>query len=385
LTTLFFFKYYDFAAENIRTAMQAGGLVVDLPQLGLLLPVGISFYTFQAIGYTIDVYRGTTCAESDFLTFALFVSFFPQLVAGPIERSGNLLPQFNTQHHFDYEQVMKGIRMMAWGFFTKLVVADRCGLYADAVFNNVNMHNGGSLLLATLLFSFQIYGDFAGYSLIAIGAARVLGFQLMENFHRPYFACSVTEFWHRWHVSLSTWLRDYVYIPLGGCRVGRLRHYVNLLTTFLVSGAWHGADWTFICWGSLHGLLLCIEKATGIDLRVHSCQQRIWRQVLTFVIVCLAWILFRVNNMSEMCSVITALFTRLNIPDLSFAMFTEVTAAMAAIGILLLREYADEHKWRPRIVTQFPQVASTIFLVFITASILLMGVLDGEQFIYFQF
>ena len=246
LAILFLFKYYNFLASNIEEALQICGLGIHIPGFHMLLPVGISFYIFQALGYSIDVYRQSTKVEHDFMTYALFVSFFPQLVAGPIERSRNLLPQFRQQHRFNYDEVMSGIKLMVWGYFLKLILADRCSLYVDAVFNNIEMHNGGSYLLASLLFPFQIYGDFAGYSLIAIGVAQVLGFHLMENFRRPYFACSIGEFWHRWHISLSTWFKDYVYIPLGGNRSNKTRHYFNLMVTFMVSGIWHGANWTFV-------------------------------------------------------------------------------------------------------------------------------------------
>ena len=385
LSLLFLFKYYDFAAENIKTVMQAGGFVVDLPRLGLLLPVGISFYTFQALGYLIDVYRRTVRVERHFPTFALFVSFFPQLVAGPIERSTNLLPQFKIPHSFDNRQAMEGIKMMVWGYFMKLVVADRCGLYVDAVFNNVSMHNSGSFLLASLLFTFQIYGDFAGYSLIAIGVARILGFRLMENFHRPYFACSVTEFWHRWHISLSTWFKDYLYIPLGGNRMSRPGCYANLLVTFTVSGIWHGADWTFFCWGFLHGLLLCVDKAFDISKRILTTLERLSCRLLTFAIVCLGWIPFRVNSLSDARLVLTTIASHFDFPELSFAMFTEVTTAMGAIVILLCRELADERRWKPSFVLRHPQTATNIYLVLMVAGILVMGVLDGDQFIYFQF
>lgn len=249
LAMLFLFKYYNFAATNINTLLQTSGLAISLPNFGLLLPVGVSFYIFQALGYSIDVYRGTTMTERDFPTYALFVSFFPQLVAGPIELSSNLLPQFKKEHHFNYDAIMSGIKLMVWGYFMKLAVSDRCGMYVDAVFNNVDKHNGGAYILASFLFSFQIYGDFAGYSLIAIGAAKIMGFKLMENFHRPYFSCSVGEFWRRWHISLSAWFKDYVYIPLGGNRVGRWRNYFNLLITFFISSIWHGSNWTFFLLG----------------------------------------------------------------------------------------------------------------------------------------
>lgn len=263
LAVLFLFKYYNFAAESVSVLFESTGLALTLPEFRLLLPVGISFYTFQALGYSIDVYRGTTSVEKNFFTYALFVSFFPQLVAGPIERSNSLLPQFKVKQKFDYDRTMAGIRMIIWGFFLKLALADRCGTYVDAVFNHILQHNGGSYLIASLLFPFQIYGDFAGYSLVAIGTARILGFNLMENFRRPYFSTSVTEFWRRWHISLSTWFKDYLYIPLGGNRVGKVRNYFNLLTTFVISGLWHGANWTFVVWGFLHGVILCIEKYTG--------------------------------------------------------------------------------------------------------------------------
>lgn len=309
LAVLFLFKYYNFLSYSIEAFFQANGLGIEIPKFGLLLPVGISFYTFQALGYLIDIYRGTTKVERDFATYALFVSFFPQLVAGPIERSNNMLPQFREQHRFDYERTMEGLKLMVWGYFMKLVLADRCGLYVDAIFNNIDYHNGGSFLLASFLFPFQIYGDFAGYSFIAIGVAKVLGFHLMVNFNRPYFSCSLGEFWHRWHVSLSTWFKDYVYIPLGGNRVGQIRQYFNLLVTFVVSGIWHGANWTFLFWGGIHGGLLCIERFIGIDRKTqHYGTQRLLHWTLTFVLVCFAWIFFRANSLNDVIIIILRTF-----------------------------------------------------------------------------
>lgn len=385
LAILFLFKYYNFLVSNIEIAFKASGLGLDIPEFKLLLPVGISFYTFQALGYSIDVYRGTTKVERDFFTYALFVSFFPQLVAGPIERSNNLLPQFRQEHRFDYETVMKGARLMLWGYFMKLVLADRCGLYVDAIFNNVNMHNGGSYLVASILFPFQIYGDFAGYSLIAIGVARILGFRLMENFRRPYFACTVSEFWHRWHISLSTWFKDYVYIPLGGNRVNRSRYYFNLLVTFVVSGIWHGANWTFTCWGTLHGILICIEKAMGISKQEYTGISKFFHWIITFVIVCLAWIFFRANNLADALTIITGIFTHIGIPDISFAMFTEITTALFALGILFCKEMCDEFSWHFHLSSVSRQVAIYVYMILMMAIILLFGVLGGDQFIYFQF
>lgn len=382
LAILFLFKYFNFLAMNIETALQASGLAVNMPKFALLLPVGISFYTFQALGYSIDVYRGTVKIERDFPTYALFVSFFPQLVAGPIERSQNLLPQFKQQHRFDYDAVMSGVQLMVWGYFMKLVLADRCGIYVDTIFNNVDKHNGGSYLVASLLFPFQIYGDFAGYSLIAIGVARVLGFRLMENFHRPYFACTIGEFWHRWHISLSTWFKDYVYIPLGGNRVGKLRNYFNLLITFVVSGIWHGANWTFLCWGTIHGILLCIEKAFGISKQKYTGAKKIFHWATTFVLVCFAWILFRANNLSYAVSVVTGIFTNIGTPKPEYANFIAIGLAMT---VLLTKEFADEFNWKIRVADSKSWLVRHIYLIIMIAYIILFGVLGGDQFIYFQF
>ena len=382
LAILFLFKYYNFLSSNIEAALQSSGFGIDMPEFGFLLPVGISFYTFQALGYSIDVYRGTTKVEHDFFTYALFVSFFPQLVAGPIERSNNLLPQFRREHHFDYDSVMAGVRLMVWGYFMKLVLADRCGLYVDVIFNNVDKHNGGSYLVASLLFPFQIYGDFAGYSLIAIGVARVLGFHLMENFRRPYFACTVGEFWHRWHISLSTWFKDYVYIPLGGNRVGRMRNYFNLFVTFVVSGIWHGANWTFLCWGSLHGVLLCIEKALGFSKRRFSGMEKFLHWAVTFVLVCFAWIMFRANNLSDAMTIATGIFTNPGVPYLDYATFIAVGMAMI---VLLDKEFADEYQWKTHIAESDSWLVRHVYLVVMISYIILFGVLGGDQFIYFQF
>ena len=382
LAILFLFKYYNFLSSNIEAALQSSGLAINIPEFGFLLPVGISFYTFQALGYSIDVYRGTTKVEHDFLTYALFVSFFPQLVAGPIERSNNLLPQFKQEHRFDYDAVMAGVRLMVWGYFMKLVLADRCGLYVDVIFNNVDKHNGGSFLVASLLFPFQIYGDFAGYSLIAIGVARVLGFHLMENFRRPYFACTVGEFWHRWHISLSTWFKDYVYIPLGGNRVGRMRNYFNLFVTFVVSGIWHGANWTFLCWGSLHGVLLCIEKALGFSKRRFSGMEKFLHWAVTFILVCFAWIMFRANNLSDAMTIATGIFTNPGVPYLDYATF--IAAGMAMI-VLLAKEFADEYQWKTRMAESDSWLVRHVYLVVMISYIILFGVLGGDQFIYFQF
>lgn len=382
LGILFLFKYYNFAAENLASLLHSSGLAVDFPSFRMLLPVGISFYTFQALGYSIDVYRKNTPVEKDFLTYALFVSFFPQLVAGPIERSTNLLPQFKEKHAFNYEDAMAGFRLMLWGYFLKLILADRSALYVDAVFNNVEHHNGGSFLLASLFFPFQIYGDFAGYSLVAIGVARVLGFRLMDNFRRPYFAASVTEFWRRWHISLSTWFKDYVYIPLGGNRVSRSRCYFNVLATFVISGLWHGANWTFLIWGTLHGVLQCIERVLGFHKERWSGISRCVHVLVTFCVVSLAWVFFRANSLTDALVIIKGIFTDLAFPYLRLADFLAIGLALS---LLFLKEGIDEFGWNIRISESRFGVVRYLYMVAMISYIILLGVLNGDQFIYFQF
>lgn len=249
LGVLFFFKYFNFVSSSVAELLSLISIQFSPLTLKLLLPVGISFYTFQTLSYVIDVYRGDVKAEHHFGYYATFISFFPQLVAGPIERTENLLPQIKAQHTFDYEQATYGLKLMAWGFFKKIVIADSLSVYVSKVYNAPQSFEGFALILATVFFTFQIYCDFSGYSDIAIGTAKLMGINLMTNFKSPYFSTSIKEFWSRWHISLSTWFRDYVYIPLGGNRVSKVRHALNLLITFLVSGLWHGANWTFVLWG----------------------------------------------------------------------------------------------------------------------------------------
>lgn len=252
LSILFLFKYFDFAVENINRILSHLNMQLLNPSFDVVLPVGISFYIFQALSYTVDVYRKDVKAEKNFLRYALFVSFFPQLVAGPIERSKNLLEQMYEVHKFDAQRVKDGLLLMIWGGFQKIVIADRVAIVVDTVFNKFPQYGGMYIVVAAILFAFQIYCDFSGYSIIAMGAAKVMGFRLMENFNAPYFSMSVAEFWRRWHISLSTWFRDYLYIPLGGNRKGKLRKYINLMIVFIVSGLWHGAQWSFVIWGALN-------------------------------------------------------------------------------------------------------------------------------------
>jgi D-alanyl-lipoteichoic acid acyltransferase DltB (MBOAT superfamily) len=254
LGLLFSFKYFNFFGGALNDLFSSVNIKYSLPELKVLLPIGISFYTFQTLSYTIDVYRGKKKAERHLGIFAVYVAFFPQLVAGPIERSIHLMPQFKEEHKLIYSNVSAGIKLMLWGYFKKLVIADRAALLVNTVYNNPEDYTGFPLWAATYLFAFQIFCDFSAYSDIARGSARVMGFDLMKNFRRPYFAHNIGEFWHNWHISLSTWFRDYVYIPLGGNRVSKLRYYFNIMAVFLTSGLWHGANWTFIFWGGLHGI-----------------------------------------------------------------------------------------------------------------------------------
>ena len=378
LSILFLFKYYQFVADNVTALFCHWGIDLGMPEFPWLLPVGISFYTFQALGYSFDVYRGHISAERNLITYALFISFFPQLVAGPIERSSHLLPQFKKWHSFSYDDAMTGLRWMLWGYFLKLVLADRCGIYVDAIYNNLEYHNGTSYLIASLLFPFQIYGDFAGYSLTAIGAARVMGFRLMENFRRPYFAATVSEFWRRWHISLSSWFKDYVYIPLGGNRVSRPRGYFNVMMTMMISGIWHGANWTFIVWGTLHGLMQCIEKMLGLGRASFKGMRRLVHVFITFFWVSAAWVFFRADSVSDAMTVFTGICLRPGWPKLNLA---DWMAAAVALLILFGKEWRDE---RGKTICR-TRLTEHVRMALMCAYLLLFGVLNGDQFIYFQF
>lgn len=382
---LFLFKYYNFLGNTLTSLFTAWGIGWQVPNLDVLLPVGISFYTFQAVGYSIDVYRGTIKAERNFFTYALFVSFFPQLVAGPIERARNLLPQFHQHHPFRYDDAVEGFKQMLWGFFMKLCVADVLAEYVNAVFNYVPQHNGTSLLLATLFFTFQIYCDFGGYSLIAIGAARVMGFRLMENFRRPYLSLNIKEFWKRWHISLSSWFMDYLYIPLGGNRVPYPRHLANLMITFLVSGLWHGADWTFVTWGALHG---CYIIGYHLWCRfVHqptfsSLWSRTMHTALCFALVAFAWIFFRANNMADACTIVGKICTE---PGTPFVNISSFIMGFAALSILILKDARDQFGWDIHLMHSHHTIVRYLSVVALTVYILLFGSFSSGQFIYFQF
>lgn len=389
LSILFLFKYYNFFNTSVFGLLQDFGLRIQLPSFKYLLPVGISFYTFQAVGYTIDVYRGDIKHEKHFGVYALFVSFFPQLVAGPIERAKNLLPQFKTFKKFDYEKAVVGIKLMVWGFFMKLVVADRLAIYVNSVYGNADNHSSITLLTATIFFAVQIYCDFAGYSNIAIGCAKVMGFDLMTNFRRPYFAQSCAEFWQRWHISLSTWFRDYVYIPLGGNRVSEKRNYANLMITFVVSGLWHGANWTYIIWGGLNGFYQIVFKILRINPSKKGSKQKssltyFSNVFLTFVLICFSWIFFRADSFSHALEIIIRIGTEYG----PLFKGDNSSFAFGIFGILLLflKDGFDEFFPAKKVFfSSSNRLVRTLSYAAIVILIMLIGVFDGGQFIYFQF
>ena len=399
LGILFTFKYANFFSESLRVALNQFNIFYDMPMFDLLLPVGISFYTFQSMSYTIDVYRGEQQPERHLGKFALYVAFFPQLVAGPIERSLRLLPQFDRVFKFDYERVVSGLRLMLWGFFKKLVIADRLAIYVNEAYNHPAEYQGLTLLLATYFFAIQIYCDFSGYSDIAIGAARVMGYDLMTNFRQPYFSKSISEFWRRWHISLSTWFRDYLYIPLGGNRVGKQRWYFNLFAVFVISGLWHGANWTFVVWGALHGgyLIFAIVTADWRQKLAHwsglakrPALHNLLRTLITFHLVLFAWIFFRANSLSEAFMIIGNMaaldFSLESLKSLNIALgWGELLVAIGSILFLelahLLQSRGKVHSW----ITALPAARHWSVYYLLLLAIAFFGVFNHSEFIYFQF
>lgn len=311
LAFLFFFKYFNFLSESVCRILQVFSVEADPFLIRVLLPVGLSFYTFTVIGYVVDVFKGKTPAEHHFGKYAAFISFFPTLLSGPIERADNLLAQIRQEHSFHYGQAVLGSREILFGLFKKMVIADTLAIYVNMVFGSVRSYSGFTLMLAILFYTIQIYCDFSGYSDIAIGVSRLLGIQLRPNFRQPYFAASIKAFWGRWHISLSTWFRDYVYIPLGGNRVSPLRHKLNLMTTFLVSGLWHGASWNFILWGGIHGGVQVVESLLP---KAKTKTASFFRWILTMLVVSFAWVFFRANTLSDAFYVLSHLLTGIGDP-----------------------------------------------------------------------
>mgnify|MGYP002624181905 CR=1 FL=1 len=386
LLPLAFFKYFNFVNDSISQMLLLAGLNFHLAGLNWAVPIGISFFTFQALGYLWDVYYKRERAEHDFLTYALFVSFFPSILSGPINKASLVIPQLRRlRPYFDYGKAVGGLKMLLWGMFMKVVVADRVALYVDTVLPSYENYTGLSCFVASLLYTIQIYADFAGYSLMAIGVGKVLGFELTENFRRPYFAVSVTDFWHRWHISLSTWLKDYVYIPMGGSRCSKLRNYWNIFVTFLVSGIWHGANWTFIVWGCMHGVCQIVEKMLGQQKCNYGWLGKSVKIVITFLLVNFAWIFFRMPTLADACGVIGRIFD----PSLPMTVHVDTLTFMyASVGIIMLftkdlsDEFAPNHFQLLNNSRQWVRWMSYVLLLVI---IILFGVFGADQFIYANF
>ena len=385
------FKYLNFIIGAFNDLFSLAGADLSLPNMDIVLPVGISFYTFQTLAYTVDVYHNKLQPEHHLGRLSLYVSFFPQLVAGPIERASHLLPQFREEKKPDYDRIVWGLKKIAYGFFKKVVVADRCALYVNEVYGNIDEYSTLPLVVATFLFSIQIYCDFSGYSDIAIGTARILGFDLMENFDRPYLARSISEFWRRWHISLSTWFRDYVYIPLGGNRGSVPRIYFNLFITFVISGLWHGANWTFLIWGAIHGLYLIGERLLKNPLaRLHKGGpvglgrlRRVLQTLWIFLLVNIGWVFFRADTLADAQAILGKIFWPalqwgdIIIRDgekglglLNFGLLG-VSLGLLALSYLLPKDLNFRH--------------SFLYLVVVTLIILLLGRNAEAEFIYFQF
>ncbi|AWO01174.1 membrane-bound O-acyltransferase family protein [Chitinophaga alhagiae] len=395
---LCFFKYFNFLNDNLSLLLGGLGRQNPIPYLQILLPIGLSFHTFQAMSYTIEIYRGNFKAERHFGIYALYVMFYPQLVAGPIERPQNVLPQFHKVQRFNYANLVSGLKQMAWGMFKKVVIADRLSILVNTVNDDVYAQNGFGLLLAAYFFAFQIYCDFSGYSDIALGAARVMGINLMKNFDRPYVSQSISEFWKRWHISLSTWFRDYLYIPMGGNRTSsKWKHYWNLFVTFLVSGIWHGANWTYVIWGALHGFYLVFALVTRpfrnrlvqmAGLKKGSWFYRFVNMMVTFHLVLIGWVFFRANTVNEafysLREIINFSGYRYSLEGLGLNWMEIIVAISSIFGLLILEYIHSKYNLSSVIGTKPLPIKWLVYCLFIII-IVLFGEYKGQQFIYFQF
>jgi len=390
LSILGFFKYFNFFASNLQTLLNYFGFSIQPSFLHIILPVGISFYTFQTMSYTIDIYRKKMSPTRRFFDFSLFVAFFPQLIAGPIERATNLLPQVLKPRRLTIEKFLEGYRLILWGLFKKVVVADRLGVYVDAVYGNVYHHSSMTFVLATFFFAFQIYCDFSGYSGIARGLAKLMGFDIMVNFRNPYFSKNIKEFWQRWHISLSSWLRDYLYIPLGGNREGFLKTNRNIFITMLLGGLWHGANWTFIVWGVLHSIYIMITrivlevfKKPFKDKKENGIFNKILNIAVTFTIVLLTWIFFRAENLTDALYILKSIFS----PYVLLFIKGKANVVYGFMGILvvILLEYRSRNNIMGDVLQFRPVAVEWTVHYLVIFAIILFGVYGGEQFIYFQF
>ncbi len=386
-----FFKYYNFFLDNFIEVFTLLGKPVSVSSLNIILPVGISFYTFQTLSYSIDVYKRKMEPTRDFIAFAAFVSFFPQLVAGPIERATHLLPQFYRKRVFDYTKAVDGMRQILWGLFKKVVIADNCAEYANQIFNNSSDFNGSTLLIGAVFFTFQIYGDFSGYSDIAIGTSRLFGFDLMRNFAFPYFSRDIAEFWRRWHISLSTWFRDYLYIPLGGSRGSLWMKVRNTFIIFLVSGFWHGANWTFLFWGALNAvyflpLLLTKNNRNHIDIvakgKIVPNLRDLTMMILTFAMVVFAWIFFRAESITHAFAIIKTIFSG---SLFSMPAFIPKGTIAAVLVFIIVEWMGRENEYAIELVgtIKIPIVRYGVYYLVLIAIVLLQG--NQQEFIYFQF
>ncbi len=391
------FKYFNFINANLAALAARFALNYPVHNLGLLLPIGLSFHTFQAMSYTIEVYRGKQKAERHFGIYALYVMFYPQLVAGPIERPQNLIHQFREHHYFEYQRITAGLKLMFWGLFKKIVIADRIAAMVNPIYNNPFHYHGIQLLIASYLFAFQIYCDFSGYSDIAIGAAQVMGFRLMQNFNAPYFAKSIEEFWRRWHISLSTWFRDYLYIPLGGNRVSVPRWYFNLFFVFLVSGIWHGANWTFVIWGALHGSYIILSNLTkssrtrmvslaGLN-KIPKLYSAI-RMLISFHLVVIGWVFFRARSLHDAQYILTHSFQGVRNSISTFGtVFNTEDLAIALFCILFLEViHAFQRRRGVRLwIAGKPWYYRWSIYYAMATALILFAQSDAQPFIYFQF
>jgi len=391
---LFSFKYFNFINDSLREVFDQLNIFYGVPAFRVLLPVGISFYTFQSLSYSIDLYRGVKKkAERNLGLFALYVSFFPQLVAGPIERSTRLIPQLHEKKTLSYENLVEGMKLILWGMFKKLVIADRLAIYVNAVFNNQAEHNGSTLIVATLFFTFQVYCDFSAYSDIAIGSARMMGYDLMINFRRPFFSRSFSEFWKRWHISLITWFKDYVYIPLGGNRVSKWRWYLNIILVWAISGLWHGAGWNFVLWGTISGLFLILAVWLK-PVRVKFWEITKWNQeaklhraiqiMLTFFLFYFVQFFFRANSTNDALQIIQKVFS--DFGPVFVGVPTTFIFSWFGIILLIIIEFCQEYySENIRLINNNKIVIRYLTYATIIVIILMIGVFDGSQFIYFQF
>ena len=395
LSFLGFFKYYNFFLENFVDAFSLFGMQINTNSLNIILPVGISFYTFQTLSYTIDVYNKKLEPAQDFIAFSAFVCFFPQLVAGPIERATNLLPQFYKKRTFEYHKAVDGMRQILWGLFKKVVIADNCAEFANQIFNNSADMNGSTLVLGAIFFTFQIYGDFSGYSDIAIGTSRLFGFNLKQNFATPYFSRDIAEFWRRWHISLSTWFRDYLYIPLGGSRGGTWMKVRNTFAIFLVSGFWHGANWTFIIWGALNALyflplLLLKRNRVNTDVVAEDRSIPSLREILlmsnTFFLTVFAWIFFRAENISHAFSFIGTIFSKSIFTVPQFPNMSDAAITLILILLFIIIEWIGRKEQYGFEILKRVKYKYTRYICYYICLVLIFWFIGKEQeFIYFQF